>query len=180
MSSVIESEDDKKAVSSFGFLTQKPVICVRNVSDDAASSAEPLQLDHVASSLALSASIEAELTQLDADDRSEFMAELGIDAPARDLLIRNCYESCGLISFLTMGPDEVRAWPVRRDSSAVEAAGKIHSDIAKGFIRAETVSYDDLIENQDLKGARAAGKVRKEGKTYVVQDGDILNILTSA
>lgn len=180
LSSVIESEDDKKAVSSFGFLTQKPVICVRNVSDDAASSAEPLQLDHVASSLALSASIEAELTQLDADDRSEFMAELGIDAPARDLLIRNCYESCGLISFLTMGPDEVRAWPVRRDSSAVEAAGKIHSDIAKGFIRAETVSYDDLIENQDLKGARAAGKVRKEGKTYVVQDGDILNILTSA
>ncbi|MHC5108775.1 MAG: redox-regulated ATPase YchF [Planctomycetota bacterium] len=180
LSTVITGEEDRKAVSSFGFLTQKPVVCVRNVSDDQAGGAEVLALDHVAGSIALSASIEAEIAQLDEADRQEFMADLGLESPARNVLIQTCYAGCGLISFLTMGPDEVRAWPVKKDSSAMEAAGKIHTDIARGFIRAETVAYDELLEHGDMKGAKAAGRVRKEGKTYTVQDGDILNILTSA
>ena len=105
---------------------------------------------------------------------------MGVQASARDRLIQTCYRALGLISFLTVGPEEVRAWTISKGATAFEAAGKIHTDFAKGFIRAETVSYDDLVAHHDMKGARAAGKVRKEGKTYVVADGDILNILASA
>jgi ribosome-binding ATPase len=89
--------------------------------------------------------------------------------------VRACYEAAGLISFLTMGDKDVRAWTIRRGDTALEAAGKIHTDIARGFIRAETVAFDDLKDAGDMKAAKAAGKVRLEGKSYVVQDGDIIN-----
>lgn len=177
LSSVIKSEDDKRLLSSFAFLTEKPIVCVRNVSDDQAVDASPLEAEHIEATIALSASIEAEIASLDPEDRGAFLADLGLEALARDRLIRLCYQAGGLISFLTMGADEVRAWTITRGSTAVEAAGKIHSDLARGFIRAETVAYDDLVACTDLKGARAAGKLRKEGKGYVVSDGDILNIL---
>lgn len=180
LSTVIQSEDDKRLLASFAFLTQKPMVCVRNVSDDAAGDAEPLKIDHVEDSLALSASIEAEIGQLDPDDRAVFMEDLGLVESARTRLIQACYKAVGLISFLTMGPDECRAWPVRAGSTAVEAAGKIHTDLARGFIRAETIAYADLVEHGDEKGVKAAGKARKEGKEYIVQDGDIMNILSSA
>ncbi len=180
LSTVLHGEGERKVVASFAFLTEKPLVCVRNVSDDQAASAQPLSASHTAASLALSASIEAEIARLDPADRAAFLADLGLEAPAKDRLVRVCYTALGLISFLTMGPDEVRAWTVRKGSSAVDAAGKIHTDLARGFIRAETVAYDDLLAHKDMKGARAAGKVRKEGKGYVVQDGDIMNILANA
>ena len=180
LSTVITAENERRAVSSFGFLTEKPLICVRNVSDGQVTSAAPLKAAHAADSLVLSASIEAEIAMLDPADRVAFLADLGVQAAARDRLVQTCYTALGLVSFLTMGADEVRAWTIPKGSTAVEAAGKIHTDLARGFIRAETVAYDDLVAHQDMKGARAAGKVRKEGKTYVVADGDILNILANA
>ena len=180
LSSALHSENDRATVSSFAFLTQKPIICVRNVSDDAVHDARPIEAKHAAGTIVLSASIEAEIATLDEPDRQAFLADFGLTAPAKDRLIQTCYAAMGLISFLTMGEDEVRAWTITNGSTAVEAAGKIHSDLARGFVRAETVAYDDLVANKDLKGARAVGKVRKEGKTYVVADGDILNILSSA
>jgi len=177
LSTVLTTDEERHLVASFAFLTEKPLVCVRNVSDDRASTAEPVRAEHAAASLALSATIEAELAMLDDEDRPQFLRELGLESPARDRLIKQCYEAGGLISFLTAGPEETRAWTVTKGSTAVEAAGKIHSDFARGFIRAETVAYEDLIEHKDMKGAKAAGKVRKEGKSYVVQDGDVMNIL---
>ncbi len=179
LSTVITQEEDRRHVASFAFVTQKPIVCVRNTGDDRAA-AEPILVDHAVASLAVCALLEAEISSLDPGDRPAFLAELGLKEPARDRLIRKCYEACGLISFLTMGPDEVRAWTIRKGATAAEAAGKIHSDLAQNFVRAETVAYSELVANRDLKGARAAGKVRKEGRGYVVSDGDILNILANA
>ena len=103
-----------------------------------------------------------------------FMEELGIAASGLDRVIELSYRLLGLISFLTAGPDEVRAWPIRDGSNAVDAAGAIHTDLAKGFIRAETVGYDDFVANGGWRGAREKGVVRSEGKEYVVQDGDVM------
>jgi len=176
VSGVLTADEDRRLLASFAFLTQRPMVVVRNVSEDhVAGPAAPLS-EHAAQTIALCASAEAEIARLDPDDRAAFLEDLRIELPARDRLIQACYEVMGMVSFLTMGPDEVRAWTIRKGSTAVEAAGKIHSDLARGFIRAETVSYDDLVAHADLRGARAAGKVRQEGKTYVVADGDILNI----
>ncbi len=180
IATALHTENDRKTFASFAFLTQKPLLCVRNVSDDAASAASPLKADHAAACMVMSASIEAEIAQLDPADRPSFMAELGLKEAARDRLAHTCYDALGLISFLTMGPDEVRAWTIRKGSTAVEAAGKIHTDLARGFVRAETVAYDDLVAHKDMKGAKAAGKVRKEGKSYVVADGDVMLILANA
>lgn len=179
LSSVITTEEEHRLVSSFAFLTEKPLVCVRNVSDEQAADAVGLPVEHVKASIALSASIEAEIAMLDSADRPAFLADLGIEAPARDRLIHTCYAAGGLITFLTQNPEEVHAWAIRKGATAVEAAAKVHTDFARGFIRAETVAYDDLVACKDMKGAKAAGKVRKEGKSYVVQDGDILNILYS-
>lgn len=177
VSSVLHSDEERRLLSSFAFLTEMPMLCVRNTSDDREKAA--WSVEHVKGCVSLNASIEADIAQLDPADRPAFLAEMGIESPARDRLIRMAYEACGLISFLTMGPDECRAWTIRAGSTAVEAAGKIHSDLARGFVRAETVAYADLVANKDMKGAKAAGKVRKEGKTYVVADGDIMIILAS-
>lgn len=177
LSTVLITEEDRRQLSSFALLSEKPLVCVQNVADDRAADTEALEQEHVKASLNLSASIEAEIALLDAADRSTFLAELGLKFPARDRLIRSCYSAGGMISFLTMGPDEVRAWTVRKGDTAVDAAAKIHTDLARGFIRAETVAYHDLVAHTDMKGAKAAGKVRKEGKSYVVNDGDILTIL---
>jgi len=125
--------------------------------------------------VALSAKIEAEISQLDADDARGFMDDLGIEQPALERMIRASYHMLGSISFFTVGDDECRAWTIPRGTVARRAAGTIHSDIERGFIRAELVAYDDLIEAGTWSACRERGTLRLEGKDYVMQDGDVVN-----
>jgi len=175
VSSEVHNEEEKTVTAGFGFLTLKPVIVVINVGEKDVTKPPPFEAVHARATIALAAEIEAEIAQLDETDRPGFLADLGLKEPARNRLIRACYDAVGLISFLTCGPDEVRAWTITKGMNAVEAAAKIHSDIARGFIRAETVAFDDLKAHTDMKGAKNANKVRLEAKTYIVQDGDIIN-----
>lgn len=179
LSTVISTDEERRQLQGFAFLTEKPLVGVRNVSDDQVGSAGSWEAPHLAATIAMGASIEGEIAALDQSDRAAFLSDLGLTAPARDRLIQTCFRAGGLIVFFTMGPDEVRAWTVPKGSTAVEAAGSIHSDFARGFIRAETVGYDELVTFKDLKGVKEAGRLRKEGKSYVVQDGDILHILAN-
>jgi len=177
ISAIIQTPDETQLVSSFGLLTEKPVVVVYNVSEDRAAEPPPATPPHSQAAISLSAKTEAEIAQLDPDDRPAFLADLGLEAPARDRLIQVCFEALGLIVFLTVsGKDEIRAWAIGKGATALEAAGKVHSDMARGFIRAETVAYGDLVEAGDVRGAKASGKVRQEGKTYIVQDGDVITI----
>ena len=128
---------------------------------------------------ALSAKIEMELGELDPDEAAVFMDELGLAESSLDRVIRLSYRLLGLISFLTAGPDEVRAWPIPDGSSSVDAAGAIHTDLARGFIRAEVVPYHDLVDLKTIAEARKHGKLRSEGKAYAVKDGDVIEILFS-
>ena len=125
--------------------------------------------------LALCAQIEMEIAALDSDDRTAFLADLGLTESARDRFVQAAYALLDLISFLTTGEDEVRAWPIRRGTTAVKAAGKVHSDIERGFIRAEVVAYADFIQFGSDAKCRDAGKLRVEGKSYVMQDGDVVH-----
>jgi ribosome-binding ATPase YchF (GTP1/OBG family) len=125
----------------------------------------------------LSGKVEAELAQMEDEDAKIFMEDLGISEPARDRVIKASYAMLGLMSFLTAGEDEVRAWTIRAGTPAVEAAGAIHSDIQRGFIRAEIVAFNDLMAAGDMAAAKKAGTVRLEGKTYIVKDGDIAHFL---
>ena len=174
IASAIASDAEDTLIRSFAFLSQKPILVVLNCGEDQAAAPGPDQMGGCPC-IHLSARIEQELAELAPDERAEFLADLGLAAPARDRLIRACYGALKLVSVLTVGEDECRAWTVPAGTPAVEAAGEIHSDIARGFIRAETVAYDDLYANGDMKGAKAAGRVRLEGKTYAVQDGDVIN-----
>ena len=178
--------DEEKAIRGFRFLTQKPVLVLLNVGEgEIAASGERVAAlaatyDHRGALVdALSARIEMELGELDAGDAAVFMAELGIAASGLDRVIGLSYQLLGLISFLTAGPDEVRAWPIHDGSTAVDAAGAIHTDLARGFIRAETVAYEDLLTLGSMAEAKKAGKLRSEGKTYRVKDGDVVEILFS-
>lgn len=178
--------DESKAIRGFRFLTEKPVLVLLNVGEgDIAREAELVAAvasgyDHRHAMIdALSAKIEMELGELDADEAAVFMEELGLAESSLGRVIGLSYKLLGLISFLTAGPDEVRAWPIVDGSSAVDAAGAIHSDLARGFIRAETVGYDDLVTLGSTAEARKAGRLRSEGKTYRVRDGDVLEILFS-
>ena len=166
---VITNVTDDKLIRSFGLLSRMPTLTVINCDEDQLTDTSG---DDV---VRLSARIEREIAELDLEDRELFLADLGVADVAKDRLIRACYERVDLISFLTHGDDECRAWTIPAGTDAVTAASKIHSDIARGFIRAETVAFDDLQAAGDEKGARAAGKIRLEGKTYIVQDGDIIN-----
>jgi ribosome-binding ATPase YchF (GTP1/OBG family) len=123
----------------------------------------------------VSAPIEEEISRLPAAEQREFMADLGLAEPSLDRLVRSSYELLGLVSFFTVGEDEVRAWTVRRGTRAQEAAGAIHSDIARGFIRGEVARWDDLVRLRSLAACREAGKLRLEGKDYVVEDGDVVH-----
>lgn len=173
---VVKSEGDKRLLRSFSFLSQKPALGALNCSEDQVASDPGRDKLGPLPCLRLSARIEEEIAQLDPSERAEFLADLGVESPARDRLIRSCYHSLDLISFFTVGEDECRAWTIAAGTDAVTAAGEIHSDIARGFIRAETVSYEDMqAAGGDMKVAKAAGKVRLEGKNYIVKDGDILN-----
>ena len=178
--------DEEKAIRGFRFLTQKPVLVLLNVGEsDIATAPERIAAivagyDHRQAIVeALSAKIEMELGELEADEAAVFMEELGIAASGLDRVIALSYRLLGLISFLTAGPDEVRAWPIPDGASAVDAAGAIHTDLARGFIRAETVAYEDLLSLGSMAEARKAGRLRSEGKTYRVRDGDVVEILFS-
>lgn len=169
----IKNETEAKLIRSFALLSQKPVMAVVNCGEGALGEDGPELIESLPC-LQLSARIEEEIAQLPPDERGEFLADLGLAEPARDRLIRACYQRLDLVSFFTTGPDECRAWTIPAGTAAVVAADEIHSDIARGFIRAETVAYDDLRAHGDMKAVKAAGKVRLEGKQYIVQDGDII------
>jgi len=178
--------DEEKALRGYRFLTQKPVLVLLNVGENDLVAAPALietirsGYDHRHAMVdALSAKIEMELGELDADEAAVFMEELGLHESALDRVIALSYRLVGLISFLTAGPDEVRAWPIPDGSNAVDAAGAIHTDLARGFIRAETIAYEDLLAMGSIAEAKKHGKVRSEGKTYRVRDGDVVEILFS-
>ncbi len=177
ISTAIETDEEMRMIKSLAFLTMKPLAVVVNVGEN--------QLDRVmdVSSVVgatvpvvcLSAKLERELSQLDKESREAFMADLGIQTSAASKFVNICYTALGLISFLTVGADEVRAWPIRQGTTAVDAAGKVHSDIKRGFIRAETFTFADIQKYGGEKELKAAGKIRLEGKEYIVQDGDVIN-----
>jgi len=176
VSSLIENEHELELIKSLGLLTAKPMMVVANVGEDQLG--EEFKFDSLDKSVqvvSLCTKLESELAQLDAQSQKEFMADLGITEPAVNKFVQNCYATLGLISFLTIGKDEVRAWPIRQGTSALDAAGKVHSDIKRGFIRAETMAFNDLKELGDEKAVKAAGKIRLEGKNYIVHDGDVIN-----
>jgi GTP-binding protein YchF len=170
--------DEVKMASGYTFLTQKPLIAVFNLAEGDEAPAEALEAarNSGAQVVSLCATMEEELAELDPGEAAEFLADLGIEEPASGLMIRASFGALDLQSFFTVGPDECRAWPVRKGATAPLAAGVIHSDLQRGFIRAEVTAYDDLMEAGTMAAAKAAAKVRLEGKTYVVQDGDILEI----
>jgi hypothetical protein len=169
------SADEEKELSSFGLLTRKQILTVFNLGEG--QKALSMELDHP--SVSLPGKLEMEISQLSPEDAQLFMAEYGIDEPALNRMIRLSYELLNLQSFFTVGEDEVRAWTTRRHATAVESAGEIHTDIARGFVRAEVVAYDDLMALGTMAECKAKGKFRLEGKEYIVKDGDIVHIRSS-
>jgi ribosome-binding ATPase len=169
------TQEDEKMLSGFGLLTRKPMLEVLNLSEG--QSAPALEYAHKQSGIvALQGKLEMEIAQLPPDEAEVFLAEYGIQEPGLNRVIRLSYDLLGLLSFFTVGPDEVRAWTVRRGASAVEAAGEIHSDLQKGFIRAEVIDNQELIALGGLTEARAKGRLRLEGKDYIVHDGEIMHV----
>jgi GTP-binding protein YchF len=167
--------EDDKTLSGFGLLSRKPVLVVLNLAEGQTSPA--LLYGHQHSKIeALQCRLEMDIAQLPPDEAQIFMQEYGIEELSLNRAIRLSYDLLGLESFFTVGPDEVRAWTVRRGATAPEAAGEIHTDLQKGFIRAEVVSYDDLVSLGGMNETKAKGRLRLEGKEYIVKDGDILNI----
>jgi len=171
-------EIDREALRELSLLTAKPFIYVFNLDDDALVDADLkaklADLVAPADAVFLCAKIEAELTELPDEEAAELLAELGQGEPGLHQLIRVGFHTLGLQTFLTAGPKESRAWTIRQSSTAPEAAGVIHTDFQRGFIKAEIVSFDDLVSAGSMADARAAGKVRMEGKDYVMQDGDVV------
>ncbi len=181
------TEDEKDVLAESRLLTLKPVIYVANVAEDEVSGSyaeNPYykKLSDIAESegseiIAVSAKIEAELAELEGEEKQSFLHDLGIEESGLDKLIKSSYALLGLISFLTAGPKEVRAWTIRKGTKAPQAAGKIHSDFERGFIRAEVVSFNDLVREGDRNKVKEKGLLRSEGKEYVMEDGDIVEFL---
>jgi GTP-binding protein YchF len=167
--------EEEKTLAGFGFLTRKPLLLLLNLGEG--QGMPPFEYPHPHTArVPLQGKLEMELAQLSAEDAQVFMEEYGIQELGLSLVIRSSYELLGLQSFFTVGADEVRAWTVRRGASAFEAAGEIHSDLQKGFIRAEVVAYDELIALGGLNEAKNKGRLRLEGKEYLVHDGEIVHI----
>jgi ribosome-binding ATPase YchF (GTP1/OBG family) len=171
----------REALRSYGFLTDLPLLVALNRSEaEAAQPLPPAIAERIgalhAAGLVLSASVEAEIAAMDPADQAAFLSDLGLAESALARFIHAAYALLDLISFFTVGPDEVRAWPIRRGTRAREAAGKIHSDLERGFIRAEVVRFDDFIRYGSEAAARDAGHLKVEGKDYTVADGDLLHI----
>ena len=180
----LENEDEEAWFSEYNLLTSKPVIYAANVAeedlaDDGASNEQVSKVREFAKGedsevFVICAQIEQEIAELDDDEKKMFLEDLGLEESGLEKLIRASYHILGLISFLTTGPDETRAWTITEGTKAPQAAGKIHTDFERGFIRAEVVSYDNLVEHDGYNGAKEKGLVRSEGKEYVVQDGDVV------
>ena len=179
--SLSAAELDRGLLKGFGFITDRPLLVV--VNRDEARAAEPLPeplaqriAALAAAGLALSASVEAEIATLAPDEQAAFLQDLGLQESALARFIRTAYGLLDLISFFTVGPDEVRAWPIRRGMTARQAAGRIHSDLERGFIRAEVIPYAVFMEHGSEQAVKNAGKLQIEGKDYVVADGDIMHV----
>jgi hypothetical protein len=172
VATLLLSADDKKPLRSFGLLTDKPHVALLNTLQGQGIS-DPLRT-LAPEALAIDAKLELELTQLEPDERAAFMADLGVTELGRDRIIRQAYDAVGIITYFTAGEPEVRGWNLERGSNAVEAAGKIHTDLAKGFIRAEVTAFDDLQQAGSVKEAKAKHLQRLEGKEYIVKDGDVI------
>ncbi len=175
------SPEEKAAIAYLNFLTLKPTMYIANVNDDGFENNPYLDVVREIAAkenaivVPVCAEIEAELADLEADERADFMADLGLDEPGLNRVIRGGYELLNLHTYFTAGVKEVRAWTIKVNSTAPQAAGKIHTDFEKGFIRAEVVAYDDFIGNKGESGAKEAGKWRLEGKDYIVKDGDVIH-----
>lgn len=173
--------EERKAYGDLSLLSEKPVLYACNVSEDELNSDNECveTVREIASKfddevVTFCAKIEAEIAELDEDEKEMFLDELGVDSAGLDRLIQAAYKNLGLITYFTAGPKEVRAWTIKKGMKAPQAAGVIHTDFEKGFIRAETIAYDDYIELKSEKAAKDAGKMRQEGKDYVVKDGDVM------
>ena len=177
VSSAIKTEAEREMIKSLGLLTLKPVVVSVNIGEEHLDEKFDFTdvIDGMVPVIEFCAKLEYELTQLDVGSRTEFMADLGITEAAKSKFAHSCYSATGLISFLTVVSGELRAWPIKRGTSALDAAGKVHTDIKRGFIRAETFSFDELKEFGSEKALKAAGKILLEGKDYIVKDGDIIN-----
>ncbi|MDJ0656197.1 MAG: redox-regulated ATPase YchF [Xanthomonadales bacterium] len=179
--SVDLTREERAALKEFHFLTGKPVMYIANVDESGlvesalVDELKALAAEEGARVVPVCAAIEAEIAQLDPEDRADFLQDLGLDEAGLDLLIREGYDLLGLLTYFTAGPKEVRAWTVKTGSTAPQAAGKIHTDFERGFIRAETISFDDFVALGGEQGAKEAGKTRLEGKEYIVQEGDVIH-----
>ncbi len=174
------AREEEASIAGFGFLTAKPRLVVLNVAEGSLAAEIPAAVAEAVEGdglriVAISGKVEMELAELEPEDRRSFEADLGLTESARDRFIRASYALLSLMSFLTAGEDEVRAWTIHRGDTAQVAAGKIHSDIARGFIRAEVIPCDALVEHRSEARCRDAGKLRLEGKEYVVHDGDVIH-----
>lgn len=174
------SDDELLIIRDANLLTLKPTLYIANVSEDEIAEensyvkkVRELADREKAQVVVICAKVESEIAELDADEAAEFLADLGLESSGLDRLIHAAFDLLGLMTFLTAGPDECRAWTIVKGTPAVKAAGKIHSDIERGFIRAEIVNYDDLIKLGSVTAARDKGLVRLEGKDYIMQDGDV-------
>ena len=165
-------------------LSAKPVIYVANVNEDSIGDAvlenpyyialKKIADEEKSGIISICAGLEAEISELDGEEKKQFLAELGIEQSGLDHLVKECYSLLGLISYLTAGPEEVRAWTIKKGTKAPQAAGKIHSDFERGFIRAEVISFDELVKCGSTAAAKEKGVMRSEGKDYVMQDGDVV------
>ena len=177
ISSAIETKAEREMIKSLGFLTLKPIVVVVNIGEDQLGEKFDFggRLDNSVPVITICAKLEYELAQLGDNSRREFMADMGITELATSKFVNSCYSALGLISFITAAHGELRAWPVKQGTVTLDAAGKVHTDMKRGFIRAETFGFAELKELGSEKALKAAGKIRLEGKDYVVQDGDIIN-----
>jgi GTP-binding protein YchF len=179
--SVVLDEREAPELRDLHLITAKPVMYVANVAEDSPEEnplvvpVRELAAAQGAEFVSISAALEAELAQLEESERAEFLSSLGLTEPGLNRVIRSAYRLLGLKTFYTAGPKEVRAWTVRRDATAPQAAGAIHTDFERGFIRAEVIGYDAFMNRRGESGAREAGELRLEGKTYVVQEGDVVH-----
>ena len=178
---VERTSDEEKPFRELQLLTSKPVLYVCNVDEDSAASGNEMTekvaqyaADNQAAMVIISAEIEAELAQLDAEEQADYLDAMGLKEPGLNRLIKQGYDLLGLLTFFTAGPKETRAWTIHKGTKAPAAAGVIHTDFERGFIRAQTIAYEDYIALGGEVGAKEAGKARDEGKDYVVQDGDVM------
>ena len=177
------SDEEKDIIKDMFLLTMKPMMYIANISEDEITDVENNEnvkkveeyaKNENAKVIPLCVKIEEELTLLEGNDKKEMLHELGLEESGLDKLIKASYDLLGLMSFLTAGEPEVRAWTIKKGTKAPEAAGKIHSDIQRGFIKAEVITYDELIKCGSMQNAREKGLIRQEGKDYIMKDGDIV------